>query len=59
MEKLSKSSNVSTTQTTSEKKEKKEKKYSVFNGEYEVMAGLGEGKTSRVYLCREIKNPTK
>ena len=39
--------------------EKKDKKYSKFNDEYHVVESLGEGKTSRVYLCQEIKDPSK
>ena len=39
--------------------EKKTKKYSQFNDEYHVIESLGEGKTSRVYLCQDIKDPSK
>ena len=42
---------------SSEKSDKK--KYSKFNDEYHVVESLGEGKTSRVYLCQEIKDPSK
>jgi len=35
------------------------KKFSVFNDEYNVVESLGEGKTSRVYLCHELKDPKK
>lgn len=35
------------------------KKYSIFNDEYNVIESLGEGKTSRVYLCTELKDPKK
>jgi len=33
------------------------KKYPILNGEYEIMKVLGDGKTSKVYLCRSIKDP--
>ena len=35
------------------------KNYPVFNEQYEIIDHLGEGKTSKVYLCREIANPEK
>jgi len=35
------------------------KTYPVFNEQYEIIDHLGEGKTSKVYLCREIANPEK
>jgi hypothetical protein len=37
-------------------KEKK-REFSIFNKEWEVTKGLGEGNTSKVYLCQSIKNP--
>jgi len=43
----------------SSKSSEKAKKYSKFNDEYHVIESLGEGKTSRVYLCHEIKDPSK
>jgi serine/threonine protein kinase len=35
------------------------KTYPIFNDTYEIIDHLGEGKTSKVYLCREIANPSK
>lgn len=35
------------------------RKYPIFNEQYEIIDHLGEGKTSKVYLCREIDNPNK
>jgi len=35
------------------------KKHPVFNDEYEILSSLGEGNTSKVYLCRSIKDPKK
>jgi serine/threonine protein kinase len=35
------------------------KKYPIFNDKYEIIDHLGEGKTSKVYLCRELNNPSK
>jgi len=34
-------------------------KHPVFNGEYEILSSLGEGNTSKVYLARLIKDPSK
>lgn len=31
----------------------------VFNGKYEFLHSLGQGKTSKVYLARSIQEPTK
>jgi len=31
-------------------------RYAIFNGRYELIRPLGEGLTSKVYLCRELKN---
>lgn len=35
------------------------RQYSVFNGKYELITLLGQGKTSDVHLARDIKNPRK
>lgn len=32
-------------------------KNSIFNDVYEILSELGTGKSSKVYLAREIKNP--
>lgn len=39
--------------------EKKEegKVHPIFNKEYEILRSLGDGKTSKVYLCKSIKDP--
>jgi len=37
----------------------KETKAPIFNGEYEILSSLGEGNTSKVYLCRSLKDPKK
>jgi serine/threonine-protein kinase RIO1 len=35
---------------------KHNQRYAIFNGRYQLIRPLGEGLTSKVYLCREIKN---
>jgi serine/threonine protein kinase len=37
----------------------KDKVHPVFNKEYEILRSLGDGKTSKVYLCKSIKNADK
>ena len=37
----------------------KKKKKTIFNDRYEAVSMLGQGKSSRVYLVREIKHPHK
>ena len=37
----------------------KKQKHPIFCGEYEILSSLGEGNTSKVYLCRSLKEPTK
>ena len=32
-------------------------KHPVFNHEWEILSSLGEGNTSKVYLCRSLKDP--
>lgn len=34
-------------------------KHPIFNNEYEILSSLGEGNTSKVYLARSIKDPSK
>ena len=34
-------------------------KHPVFQDKYEILSSLGEGKTSKVYLCRSIEDPKK
>lgn len=34
-------------------------KHPIFNNEYEILSSLGEGNTSKVYLARSLKDPTK
>ena len=34
-------------------------KHPVFNGEYEILSSLGEGNTSKVYLCRSMTDKKK
>merc|ERR1719375_131117 len=38
---------------------KTKQKHPIFNHEYEILSSLGEGNTSKVYLCRSIKDPKK
>lgn len=35
------------------------KKHPVFNNEFEILSSLGDGKTSKVYLCQSIKEKEK
>ena len=35
---------------------KYKQRFPVFNGVYEIIRTLGEGLTSKVYLCRDINN---
>jgi len=37
----------------------KKQKHPIFNSEYEILSSLGEGNTSKVYLCRSLKDPKK
>lgn len=37
----------------------KKQKHPIFNNEYEILSSLGEGNTSKVYLCRSIADPKK
>ena len=37
----------------------KKAKHPIFNGEYEILSSLGEGNTSKVYLCRSLADPKK
>merc|ERR1712110_427469 len=37
----------------------KKHKHPIFNNEYEIMSSLGEGNTSKVYLCRSLADPKK
>jgi len=34
-------------------------KHPIFNNEYEILSSLGEGNTSKVYMARNIKDPSK
>ena len=34
-------------------------KHPIFNNEYEILSSLGEGNTSKVYLARSLKDPSK
>lgn len=34
-------------------------KYSIFNEKYEIVDKLGQGRTSKVYLGRELEDPNK
>jgi len=36
-----------------------ERRYSTFNSQYHVIDSLGEGMTSKVFLCRCLKDPEK
>ena len=38
---------------------KPKQKHPIFNQEYEILSSLGEGNTSKVYLCRSLKDPKK
>lgn len=40
-------------------KQEKAKVHPVFNKEYEIHRSLGDGKTSKVYLCKSIKDSDK
>lgn len=35
------------------------RKHPIFNGQWEILSSLGEGNTSKVYLARNISNPSK
>ena len=35
---------------------KTKKAHPILNDKYEVVSSLGDGKTSRVYLCRDVKD---
>jgi len=37
----------------------KKQRHPIFNKEYEILSSLGEGNTSKVYLCRSLKEPKK
>lgn len=37
----------------------KKQKHPIFNNEYEILSSLGEGNTSKVYLCRSTEDPEK
>lgn len=39
--------------------EQAKRKHPIFNGEYEILSSLGEGNTSKVYLCRSMADPKK
>ena len=41
----------------SSQKSNKKQKHPIFNDQYEILSSLGEGNTSKVYLCRSIENP--
>ena len=36
----------------------KSEKYAIFGEDYEMLQKLGEGSSSKVYLCRSIKDPS-
>ena len=38
---------------------KNEGGYPIFNGEYQIINQLGEGKTAHVFMVQSIKEPTK
>lgn len=40
-------------------KEKETKTHPIFNKEYEILSSLGDGKTSKVYLCKHLKDTDK
>ena len=40
-------------------KSKGKKKHPIFNNEYEILSSLGDGNTSKVYMCRSLEDPTK
>jgi serine/threonine protein kinase len=44
---------------TTEEVRTKDKVHPVFNKEYEILRSLGDGKTSKVYLCKSIKDTEK
>merc|ERR1711939_33855 len=43
--------------TNQMQKSQKKQKHPIFNDQYEILSSLGEGNTSKVYLCRSLKNP--
>ena len=45
-----------TNTTTTIAKTKETKVHPIFNKEYEILRSLGDGKTSKVYLCKSIKD---
>jgi len=55
MEKASTSNNSQDNSTMASSVTKS--KHPVFNKEWEILSSLGEGNTSKVYLCRSLKDP--
>ena len=49
----------SSTQASQQEVRKEQGKKSIFNDVYEIVAELGQGKSSRVYLVREMNDPHK
>ena len=47
------------TSSTQSSDAKTKQKHPIFNHEYEILSSLGEGNTSKVYLCRSLKDPKK
>jgi len=35
------------------------REHPIFNGQYEILARLGEGKTSKVYKAKDLNNPDR
>jgi serine/threonine protein kinase len=52
---MEKTSSNQSTSTDSKTKQK----HPIFNQEFEILSSLGEGNTSKVYLCRSLKDPKK
>lgn len=58
MEKASSSTNSQMNNSNSSNSNQK-MKHPIFNHEYEILSSLGEGNTSKVYLCRSLKDPKR
>ena len=44
---------------TNEGKNTEVKKHPIFNKDFEIVSSLGDGKTSKVYLCQSMKEKEK
>jgi len=49
--------NNTTAKESAKETAKEKKQHPVFNNKYEILRSLGDGKTSKVYLCKSLKDP--